>query len=134
MKHISVHRVILPTDDLIDDFSPTNMTLTLAGLDLKEMVSYLVDLCVTEPMFDHGTMSSYIEVEIMDLIDQQMGSMSEEDRRILRYLLMKLGNHARFEILPLLNGLNLNENQFQALRCVGWLHNSLIVEFHMAVR
>lgn len=128
-------RIILPTHELLRDYAATSNLL--AGVDLTTTLVveyYLLQWLqhqqpyLTAPWVDGPVHRHLLALVITDLLQStRFDKLDRTDRQDLYKVLNVICDRSYFELVPLIEGLGLNERQLEHLEIKGWLGWDLIL-------
>lgn len=125
-------RIILSTDELMEEYQQAENIFGLFRTSLKEVVEYCVDYWMDYPhtwgsheftAFDQ--LREFMEADF--LRDIPYNPHTEEERQIFFTLINRVGVVVFLDVIPVIEMMRLPEAVRLSLRCDGWIGNSLIV-------
>lgn len=132
MREFPDLRIILPTEEIVDEFRQVNNLLGLVRTNVKEVVEYCVAYWLdhpepwgNEPISAIDQLYAFLDTDF--LRDLRPIQETERDLQDTRTCLKAIGISVYLTIMPVIDHLRLPDFVRQALRVDGWLGDALIV-------
>jgi hypothetical protein len=125
--------MLLPTDDVMREYQPSELLLQRIGLDLRTLAESVLDHWIQSELRwgqpDHAAVLSCYDVVFSALYPDTLSEeikckLDLEDRRALEQLIRKFAAEFYLAVCPILELFKLTERQLTEIR-IGWLDTTL---------
>ncbi len=128
--------LVLPTEQVMREFEPASTILHKVDLPLPVLAEYVIDQwaqCESEPWAKYAPreMSTFEQIMtyvVMDFLSSaEMRQMDRDDRQAAKTVVIEFCRHLFNTVVPILEQLNLTEQQMKSLNVRDWMGNSMIL-------
>jgi hypothetical protein len=125
--------IILPTDELVDEFATSANLLQLVNITVKDLLAYAVDFWANDPFPEYladltpvSKVHHYMEIDFLNYLD--WNEYDSRDLRDIRRTMTHIASAAYAHLMPAVDKLPLSDEQELHLHARRWLGNSLVLD------
>jgi hypothetical protein len=133
MSHLP-YRIILPTDEMIEELRTSDIQLGAIGTNVKDVVRYVAQYWLARKdwieLYNDSAgeqLLAHLDFDFLQEHCHLIGGLDASDINAIRTILGVIAAMVYTGIMPAVDELKLTDSTMQQMRCDGWLGDALVV-------